>query len=142
MGSELAAKFGAKYLIVALTFSSGDFSAYFSSQGVVTGGLQSHTIGGAWPGSIEALFDATGASRLVFDARAIRNGGTTVAALRNRLTMRSIGATFAPTSPLGAYQSVMALPDDYDLVIWFRHATASRVSLGAISNALPNPNPH
>jgi erythromycin esterase len=141
MGSELATRFGTQYLNVALTFSSGSFNAYLSSQGVVTGGLQSHTIGGAWPGSIEALFDATGASRVLFDARAIVNGGATVAALRHRLTMRTIGAIFAPTSSLAVYQGVTSLPDDFDLVIWFRTASESRLSLAAVSNAYPIANP-
>jgi hypothetical protein len=77
----------------------------------------------------------------LFDARAIVNGGTTVAALRHRLTMRTIGAIFAPTSSPAAYQGVTSLPADFDLVTWFRSASDSRLSLAAVSNAYPMANP-
>jgi erythromycin esterase len=141
MGSELAAKFGTQYLNVALTFSLGSFNAVRSSQGIVTGGLQTYSIGGSWPASIEALFDATGALRVLFDARAILTSGTPGTALRNRLTMRSIGAVFDATVGLAGYQTPVSLPDDYDLVIWFRSASASRLSLatGLNTHAVPNP---
>jgi erythromycin esterase-like protein len=76
------------------------------------------------------MFDATGMSRAIFNVKAITGGPAAADPLRRRLTIRSIGATFAPSVPASAYQAALALPEDYDLVIWFQVTTPSRLSFG------------
>ena len=125
MGSHLATRYGADYLNVALTFSSGWFNAVHQLPSGAFGALFAHNVSGSWPASIETMFDATGMRRAIFDARAITNGGPIGESLRRRLTMRTIGSGFSPTSSPGVYQAPIVLPDDYDLVIWFREAGAS-----------------
>jgi erythromycin esterase len=122
MGTYLKERFGADYLNVALTFSSGLFNAYLEVSPGVLGGLTVHQVAGAWPGSLEALLDATGNPRAIFDARRTLTGGPIGTSLRHRLTMRSMGAVFSRTTNLGTYQSGLTLPDDYDIVIWFKEA--------------------
>jgi erythromycin esterase len=129
MGMYLNDRFGADYLNMALTFSSGFFNAFLQVGPDEYGGLTSHPVAGSWPGSIEALMDATGAPRAIVDARAMLTGGPVGASLRHRLTMRSMGAAFSRTTHLGTYQWAVSLPDDYDIVIWFKEAGSSQLIL-------------
>ena len=135
MGSHLGSMYGSDYINAALTFSAGNFNAVLQLPSGTFGGLQAHALANALPSSIEAVFDATGMSRAILDARAIRNGTSAAEPLKRGLTIRSVGSTFAPTFPASAYQAVLALPEDYDLVIWFQAASRSRISL-ATSNAI------
>jgi erythromycin esterase len=127
MGMYLKDRFGADYLNMALTFSSGFFNAILQVAPGEYRGLTSHPVGGSWPGSIEALMDATGRARAILDTRAMLTGGPVATSLRHRLTMRSMGATFSRTTNLGTYQWAVALPDDYDIVIWFKEAGPSQL---------------
>lgn len=136
MGSVLAEQHSADYMNVALTFSSGTFNAVNQTSTGTFTGLQIHGLAGPWPSSIEAVFSATGLARSIFDARAVASGGTAAVPLQRRLTMRLIGSTFAPLASPAVYQAALALPEDYDLVIWFRDASASRLSLSASSSAV------
>ena len=131
MGGELKRLYGADYLNMALTFSAGTFNAIEQLPSGTFSQLRAHQAGGAWPGSFEALMDATGRERAIFDARATL-ADPVGQSLRRRLTMRLIGSGFSPTLSLGAYQAPMALPEDFDVIIWFRNATASRLSLSSI----------
>ena len=133
MGSHLAAKYGSDYLNVALTFSVGNFNAFHQLPTGALAGLQAHGVGSSQPSSIEAVFDATGMSRAILDARAIRTGASAAEPLRRRLTMRFIGSTFAPTLSATAYQAALSLPEDYDVLIWFQVTTPSRLSLSTTS---------
>ncbi|HEY5547739.1 MAG TPA: erythromycin esterase family protein [Gemmatimonadaceae bacterium] len=139
MGSVLAEQHGADYLNVALTFSRGTFNAVNRTATGTFTGLQVHGLAAPWPSSIEAMFSATGLARSIFDTRAVTSGGTAAVPLQRRLTMRVIGSTFAPSASPAVYQSALALPEDYDLVIWFRDASASRLSLSASSAAVTAP---
>jgi erythromycin esterase-like protein len=112
---------------VALTFSSGYFNAVLQLAPGEYGALTLHPVAASWPGSIEALMDATGAPRAIVDARAMLTGGPVGASLRHRLTMRSMGATFSRTTHLGTYQWAVSLPDDYDIVIWFKEAGSTQL---------------
>ena len=132
MGAELRKMYGTDYLNMALTFSTGSFNAVLHLPNGAFGGLQLHSVGGSWPGSIEAMMDATGRARAIFDTRATLSGDAVGQSLRRRMTIRSIGSAFAPGSALGVYQTALAMPDDYDLVIWFRDAAASRLSLSSV----------
>ena len=127
MGSHLASRYGADYVNVAQTFSAGFFNAVHQLPSGSLGALMPHNVSGAWPASIEALFHATGMQRAIFDARVTLNGGPIGEPLRRRLTIRTIGAVFAPLASPGNYQAPVVLPDDYDLVIWFRDTGASRL---------------
>lgn len=127
MGAYLKDRFGADYLNMGLTFSSGFFNAFLQIAPGEYGGLTSHPAAGSWPGSLEALMDATGRARAIVDTRAMLTGGPVATSLRHRLTMRSIGAAFSRTTHLGTYQWAVALPDDYDIVIWFKEAGASQL---------------
>lgn len=131
MGGELKRLYGADYLNMALTFSAGSFNAIEQLPSGAFGQLRAHQAAGAWPGSFEALMDATGRERAIFDARATL-ADPVGQSLRRRLTIRFIGSGFSPTLSLGAYQAPMALPEDFDVIIWFRNATASRLSLASI----------
>jgi erythromycin esterase len=127
MGGVIAARHGADYLNVALTFSSGTFNAVGQGPTGAFTGLRSHSLGGAVASSIEAVLDATPSNRLLFDTRRIAAGGAAAEPLHARLTMRLIGATFSPTMSPSVYQDRVLLPEDFDLVIWFRNASASRL---------------
>ncbi|HWP71894.1 MAG TPA: erythromycin esterase family protein [Gemmatimonadaceae bacterium] len=127
MGSHLAAQYGTDYVNVAQTFSAGFFNAIHQLPSGSLGALMAHNVSGAWPASIETLFDATGMQRAIFDARVIPDGGPIGESLRRRLTIRTIGAVFAPLASPAIYQAQVVLPDDYDLVIWFRDTGSSRL---------------
>lgn len=135
MGSHLDAAYGSDYVNAALTFSGGSFNAVLQLPSGAFAGIATHSLGNAMPSSIEAVFDATGMSQAILDARAIGSGGSAADPLKRRLTMRSIGSTFAPTALASAYQAILALPEDYDLVVWFRATSRSRISLST-SNAV------
>jgi erythromycin esterase len=128
MGRDLGLRYGGDYVNVALTFSAGTFNASGTFGPVLIFGLA-----GAWPASFEALLDATGRDRVLFDARTMSAPGTEGDALRHRLTMRSIGRSFVATTSPAGYQAPLALPDEYDLVIWFRNTSATRLSLGLVA---------
>jgi erythromycin esterase-like protein len=105
MGSHLAAQYGTDYVNVAQTFSAGFFNAIHQLPSGSLGALMAHNVSGAWPASIETLFDATGMQRAIFDARVIPNGGPIGESLRRRLTIRTIGAVFAPLVSPAIYQA-------------------------------------
>jgi erythromycin esterase len=131
MGSDLKRAFGADYVTIAQTFSAGSFNAVFQNSVGAIGALTTHVATGSTSASVEALLDATGRDRAIFDARSMKVSGTPGFALRNRLTMRLIGSTFNPAAALEQYQAPMILPDDFDIIIWFRNASASRLSLSS-----------
>lgn len=135
MGTALAAQYGTDYLNAALTFSSGNFNAVLQTPSGGLGGLQTHGLFGASPSSVEAMFDATALPRAIFDARAIGSGAAAAVTLRRRLTIRFIGSTFAPSASPASYQAALALPEDFDLIIWFRNASPSRLTLAASAAA-------
>jgi erythromycin esterase-like protein len=130
MGGLLATQHGADYLNIGQAFSSGAFNAVGMTPSGGFTSLQAFNLGAAVPGSIEALFGATTVQRAIFDTRQIPAGGDAAAPLAYRLTMRNIGASFSATASPAVYQSPVALPGDYDLVVWFRGTSASRLSLG------------
>jgi erythromycin esterase len=136
MGMHLAARYGSDYVNFAQTFSAGTFNAITQLPSGAFASLVTHGVAGSWPGSVEAMLDATTMTRAIFDTRAIPGGGTAASSLRRRLTMRFIGSVFAPSASPGIYQATLLLPEDFDVIIWFRDASASRLSLSAIVNDL------
>jgi erythromycin esterase len=121
MGEHLHRRLGGDYLPVALTFSQGTFNAMSP-----VGSLFAHTIPASEPNSLEALFGATGSSRLLLDTRRISHPGAPIGAIEHTL-LRSIGAVFSQTASSTQYLTTVLLPDDFDIVIWFESATASRL---------------
>jgi erythromycin esterase len=130
MGSYLATTFGTNYLNIAMTFSSGQFNAYTQTSTGTFTTLAVHTLNSSYPGSIEAIFDATGMPRAIFDARRISSGGTVSSVLTRHTTIRSIGAVFSPTADLGRWEGSVVLPEDYNVIIWFRTGSPTRLALG------------
>lgn len=110
---------------VAFTFSSGLFTAVLQLTGGSYGGLTSHQVSGSWPGSIEALFDATDRANAMVDTRTLVTGGPVAESLHRRLTMRSPGAAFSRSAHLGTDQHLVSFPREYDVVLWFRTAGPS-----------------
>jgi erythromycin esterase-like protein len=127
MGSGLASRYGGDYVNIAQTFSAGTFNAITQLQSGTFATLQAHGVSGSWPGSIEALLDATGLTQVIFDARLTTGGGAPANSIRRQMSMRSIGSVFAPSASAGGYQARVLFPEDFDIVIWFRNATASRL---------------
>ena len=136
MGGHLARQFGTDYVNMGLTFSAGTFNAYGQNPNGGLTPLQAHSVTGPQPGSIEAVYQATGLTRAIIDARKTLTGGPAATALRRSLSIRSIGALYASTFQS---QASLALPEDYDILIWFRNASASRLSLGFSASALRHP---
>jgi erythromycin esterase-like protein len=133
MGQHLDRRLGSDYLPVALTFSRGTFNAMSP-----VGTLLEHTILASEANSLEELFSATGANRLLLDSRRISQPGAPNAAIEHT-QLRSIGALFSPTTSSAQYRTTVLLPDDFDAVIWFESATASRLlpsSFGSLSSRL------
>jgi erythromycin esterase len=126
MGMHLATLFGADYVNVGQTFSDGSFNAYGQNQNGVITSLQQHSIAGGQPGSIEAVFDRTNLVKAIIDTRRMLAAGPAALPLQRGLSMRSIGSVYNATFPS---TTSLALPEDYDIIVWFRNASASRVSL-------------
>ena len=127
MGGHLARQFGTDYVNVGQTFSAGSFNAYGQgANGVITSLLQ-HTIAGAQSGSIEAVFTATGLAKAFVDARKTMTGGPAAGALRRTLSIRSIGSVYNAATIVST--AALALPEDYDIIVWFQNTNASRLSL-------------
>ena len=116
---------------LAQTFSAGTFNAYGQDPNGQLTTLQQHTIPGAQPGSIEAVFDATGQLQTFVDTRKVLTGGPAAAPLRRGLSIRGIGSSYGSATGL---TSALVLPDDYDILFWFRNTTASRLSLSSGAN--------
>ena len=126
MGDHLSRRYGAGYLNVAQTFGTGSFNAVFVSNANVNLDLRAHNVTGLRDESIERVFTAIGADRLVFEARRLRSDSTAATEpLQGLLSIRSIGATYRPGDGPTGYQVSLYLRGDYDLIIWFRNATAS-----------------
>ena len=130
MGMHLGTQFGTDYVNVGQTFSDGSFNAYGQNQSGVITSLQQHSIAGAQPGSIEAVFDRTNLVKAIIDTRRTLSAGPAAAPLQRGLSIRSIGSVYTANFPSA---TSLALPEDYDIIVWFRNASASRLSwsLGA-----------
>jgi erythromycin esterase len=128
MGDNLSRRFGAEYLIVGQTFGSGSFNAVMVSNTYQILNLTAHQISGLREEAIERVFQATGADRLIFDARRLRTDNTPAAEpLHLPVSIRAIGATYRPADGPNSHQAALFLLNDYDLIIWFRTATASQL---------------
>ena len=126
MGDHLSRRYGSGYVNVAQTFGTGSFNAVMVSNSNVNLDLRAHTVTGLREEAIENVFMATGADRIIFDARRVRSDSSAaVAPLQLTLSIRSVGATFRPGDGPNGYQVPLYLGGDYDLIIWFRNATAS-----------------
>lgn len=121
MGSHLKRLLGADYLTVGLTFSRGSFNATTPITGPRLNSILSADVG-----SLEALFGKTGQARLLFDTRRLAHAGAPQSTIED-ISMRSIGGIFDPGLSLTTYTTPVLLPDDFDLVIWFDEANASRL---------------
>ena len=130
MGGHLAAMFGSNYLNIATTFSRGQFNAYTQTPSGTFTDLTVHSLSFPSPGSIESIFEATGMTKAIFDARRIPAGGAAAAVLARHTTIRAVGAVFSPSADLSRWDGRVALPEDYDVIIWFRNSTPTRLSLG------------
>lgn len=126
MGDHLSRRYGAEYLTMAQTFGTGSFNAVFVSNANVNLDLRAHTVTGLREESIESVFMAIGLGRLIFDARRLRSDSSAAAEpLQGLLSIRSVGATFRPGDGPTGYQVPLYLRSDYDVIIWFRNASAS-----------------
>jgi erythromycin esterase-like protein len=126
MGDHLSRRYGAEYLVMAQTFGTGSFNAVFVSNANVNLDLRSHSVTGLRDESIENVFMAIGLDRLIFDARRLRSDSSAAAEpLQGLLSMRSVGATYRPGNGPTGYQVPYSFRSDYDVIIWFRTATAS-----------------
>jgi erythromycin esterase len=126
MGDHLSRRYGAEYLVMAQTFGTGSFNAVFVSNANVNLDLRSHTVTGLREEAIESVFMAIGLERLIFDARRLRSDSSAAAEpLQGLLSMRSVGATYRPGNGPTGYQVPYYFRSDYDVIIWFRNATAS-----------------
>jgi erythromycin esterase-like protein len=111
---------------MAQTFGTGSFNAVFVSNANVNLDLRSHSVTGLRDESIENVFMAIGLDRLIFDARRLRSDSSAAAEpLQGLLSMRSVGATYRPGNGPTGYQVPYSFRSDYDVIIWFRTATAS-----------------
>jgi erythromycin esterase len=125
MGGALRAKHGRSYLNAGFLFGTGGFNAIeFTSSGTSLG-LRSLSIGSIEPNTFESVFAATGMPRLILDTRRVREADG--APLVGPLRMRSIGSGYYPTIPPITWYTPVILPDDYDMLIWFSSASASRL---------------
>jgi erythromycin esterase len=124
MGFALGQQYAAGYVPIALTFGSGTFNAV-TQNGSTFSGLGVHRVLNAERGSIEALFGATGATALLFDARRVTLAGAPRDVLE-RTWLRSIGSTFDPNISTTSYRTNVLLPDDFAGVIWFAQGSPSR----------------
>jgi erythromycin esterase len=122
MGGHLRQRYGNDYLSLGFAFGRGAFTAYGQS-GTTTTTLNSWTVSIIPKSSIEAAFEATGRSMLLFDARKVV-GVPAAAAIAGPITMRSIGAVFNQQSE-SAYFGMNRFPNDYDMLIYLSQATAS-----------------
>ena len=128
MGDHLSRKYGAAYIPVGQTFGTGSFNAIFLSDANQLLNNRVHTVTGFREEAIERIFTSIGVDRLIFDARRLRSAsGPAIEPLGLPLTMRSVGASFQPSSGVNGYQVPLQLRSDYDLIIWFSNATASRL---------------
>jgi erythromycin esterase len=126
MGDHLSRRYGAEYLAMAQTFGTGSFNAVFVSNANVNLDLRSYSVTGLRDESIENVFMAIGLDRLIFDARRLRSDSSAAAEpLQGLLSMRSVGATYRPGNGPTGYQVPYSFRSDYDVIIWFRTATAS-----------------
>lgn len=128
MGSHLARQYGPAYLPIAQTFGTGTFNAYLVSPTNETLTLQQHTVNGLRDEAIEHVFTATGSDRMIFDARRVHlEPGPATVPLDRLMSIRAIGATFKPTQGETGHQAVLSLRSDFDLIVWFKTATASQL---------------
>jgi erythromycin esterase len=128
MGQHLARQYGSAYLNVALTFGRGTFNAVLSGERTDTlPGQRIHTVPGLYYDSIEAIFNATGLPRMIFDARAVRGPvSPEVEPLLSILAIRTIGASYR-ISGIGGYHVALQLWNDYDLIVWFAESTPTQL---------------
>jgi erythromycin esterase len=136
MGGHLRTRYGSDYVPVGFAFGAGSFNAVTQLPNGSFAGLGVNSVPAPVPGSVESLFATTGAPRLFFDARRIDGGGAAAQPLRARTTIREIGSVFASSAPTNAYQSPVALPSGYAILIWFANTTATRL-LSSGGNSRP-----
>src|SRR5262245_18065538 len=116
MGGRLRTAYGADYVALGLSFGRGSFNAV-QQTGSVLGSLGVATTSLVPPQSIEALFDATGKTRALFDARQIPSGGAASSPLAESITMRSIGSAYDPSQE-ALYFRQRRLPSQFDLLVY------------------------
>ena len=112
---------GDDYVNLGFLFGSGQFNAVGCGPG---GGLSACVTTLVPPGSIEALFGATGQPLTLFDTRRIAAGGAAAAVLSVPVAMRNIGAVYQPGND-GAYFSGNLVPQEFRLLIYVKTTTAS-----------------
>jgi len=119
MGDSLARAYGEDYVNLGFAFGTGRFNAFGPDYGLR-----------AWEatlvpsGSMESFFLATDSPLLLFDTRTLAAGGAAAAPLRERISMRSIGALFDPARE-AAYFVWHLFPDNFDLLIYVAETSES-----------------
>ena len=121
MGSLLRTAYGDDYVNLGFLFGSGQFNAVGCGPG---GSLSACVTTLVLPGSIEALFGATGQPLTLFDTRRIAAGGAAAAVLSVPIAMRNIGAVYQPGND-SAYFSGNLVPQEFQLLIYVKTTTAS-----------------
>jgi erythromycin esterase len=125
MGEHLSQRYGDGYFVIGQTFGTGSFNAVMVSNADVNLDLRAHSVSTMREDAIERVFTATGIDRLVFDARRLRSESSQATLpLESPLSIRAIGATYKPVAA-DLHSAPTLLSVDYDLIIWFRNATAS-----------------
>ena len=114
MGSYLAQRFGADYVVLGFAFHEGRYNA------VGNRGLTSYDASPSFPGSLEYIFHSTGMPRLILDLRRASRSVPGSTFLLDPIEFRSIGAVVAD-----GFFLTQTLTRDYDALIFFDQTTPS-----------------
>lgn len=117
MGRHLGREYGSDYVAMAFTFGDGVFNAVNASSGVLDP-FRPAPVPATW---MEHTLSQTGKPLLLFDARQLASGGAAAAALRNFVTMRSVGSTYNASS-MTAFSRRYQLPSYFDLLYYVQTA--------------------
>jgi erythromycin esterase len=121
-GGHLRRAYGSAYVNLGFLFGTGGFNAV--GAGTARAGLGPHNAQLVPNGSLEALFVATGAQRLLFDARSVLTAKAIAAPIGGPVRIRRIGSVFNPAVE-PQYFVNLTLPDVFDLLIYVRSTTPS-----------------
>jgi erythromycin esterase len=117
-GMDLQTRYGTSYRPIAQFFGTGALNAAPTGRPLPT------TVGPIKTGTLESVFSATGAPRLILDTRKIASGGPDAVKLLGPLLMRGVDEVYSRTVDNAEYFATV-LPGDYDGLIWFATSTPS-----------------
>jgi erythromycin esterase len=125
LGSHLRQALGDQLLAVGFTFHDGAFNAIDFDAGANSyTGLNTHQAGSPVANSVEEYLHSANAPRFLLDIRQITSESHGRWLLRPHW-LRFVGATYDPSSPPEDNSYVVALPEAFDVLIYFDETTPS-----------------